>query len=424
MQKLILALLIGTVLVQCKQDKAASPAHHQSTSSERTTIHTASALYDNFGIEIGKYKVRDLKVHKNESLYILLKKLGFTSKQIYSTTQKAKKRIDIYAFRPGQPYRAYFSKDTNQLEKMVWEPDNLRFVTFNWNVDSLQISRATRIERLKTKSIHGTIHSSLYNAISDANARNKLVYELTNILAWQIDFTTLRKGDSFRILYNNKFVDGDYYDVGKVLAIELKHRGDTFLAYYFNEGKFDGYYDEKGHSVEKALLKIPFKYDQRISSHFNPHRMNPVLHRRMPHKGVDYAAPYGTPVLATGKGVVLEAHYGGAAGNIVKIRHNSTFTTAYMHLSKFASGIHHGVHVNQGQVIGYVGATGRVTGTNLHYGVFKNGKAVNPLTLHLPPAKSLPQKYMPAFKKVRGRLNKELFEETPHPTDSLSADVH
>jgi murein DD-endopeptidase MepM/ murein hydrolase activator NlpD len=407
--KLVFLLLTGICLVQCTKQEPPGPAAMQPDSVRTASIISVRSLLDDFGIKRHKYTIRDFKVQKNESLYVLLTKLGFTPQQIYHIAQKAKDIIDPKAFRPGQPYRAYFSKKNHAVKKLVWQLNDLDYVTFNWQADSLQIYRASRIETQKVKTIHGVIHSSLYDAVSDDESRAKLVYELTNIMAWQIDFTTLRPGDTFKMVYEKNYVDGRFYDTGKILAITLKNLGKTYRVYHFRDGKFDGYFNAKGHSVQKALLKTPFKYDERISSRFNPHRMNPVLHRVMPHKGVDYAAPYGTPVLSTGKGTVLEAHYVGAAGNIVKIRHNKTFVTAYMHLSKFASGIHRGVHVNQGQVIGYVGATGRVTGTNLHYGVFKNGRAVNPLTLDLPSAKSIPKKLMPAFKKTMAGLNKKLF---------------
>ncbi|HLR77182.1 MAG TPA: peptidoglycan DD-metalloendopeptidase family protein, partial [Balneolaceae bacterium] len=179
-------------------------------------------------------------------------------------------------------------------------------------------------------------------------------------------------------------------------------------AYKFKHGEFDGYFDQDGNSVQKALLKTPFKYDYRISSHFSHNRLNPVTHKHMPHTGTDYAAPKGTPVRATGDGVVIRAGYAGAAGNMVKIRHNSTYKTAYMHMNRFASGIRKGVHVKQGQVIGYVGSTGRSTGYHLHYSVYKNGTAVNSLTLELPSSRSVPDNLMDEFKKERNRLNKKL----------------
>jgi murein DD-endopeptidase MepM/ murein hydrolase activator NlpD len=419
MYRFLLVLVIAVCLVQCQKQSPAVPAYPRPDSVSQASIFPAATIFNPFGDNIRKYKVQKFKVRKNGSLYMMLKKLGLSSGQIHHIAQKAKKIVDFQAFRPGQHCRAFFSTKNHSLKKLVWQPNDLQYVTFSWLGDSLQISRASRIETRQTKTISGTIQSSFYNAVSDDDSRDKLVYDLTDILAWEIDFTTLRKGDSFQILYNKNYVGGKFFDTGRILAIELKHRGKTYSAYYFNDGKINGYYDKGGHSVQKALLKIPFKYDHRISSHFSHHRLNPVLHRYMPHKGVDYAAPVGTPVLATGKGVVLEAHYGGAAGNIVKIRHNSTYTTAYMHLHRFAKGIHRGVHVNQGQVIGYVGATGRVTGPNLHYSVYKNGKAVNPLTLKLPPAKSIPQKYMLAFKKDKNRLTRKLFAEKPVPVDSL-----
>jgi murein DD-endopeptidase MepM/ murein hydrolase activator NlpD len=419
MHKFLPVLLLAVCLVQCQKQSYSIPDHPSLDSVQSASVIPRLTFFDSFGTNTHKFKAQKFTVSKNGSLYTMLKKLDIPSRRIHHIIQKAKNVVDFQAFRPGQKYRAYFSDKDHSLKKIVWQPNALQYVTFSWLKDSLQIYRASRIKSQKTNVISGTIQSSVYNAISDAASRNKLVYDLTDILAWEIDFTTLRKGDSFRIVYNKNYVDGQFFDTGRILAIKLNHRGKTYYAYYFNNSKFEGYYDEGGHSVQKALLKMPFKYDHRITSHFNHHRLNPVTHHYMPHTGVDYGTPVGTPVLATGKGVVLEAHYGGAAGNIVKIRHNATYTTAYMHLSKFASGIHRGVHVNQGQVIGYSGATGRVTGPNLHYSVYKKGKAVNPLTLKLPPAKSISSKYMAAFQKDRNRLDRKLTGEKFAASDSL-----
>jgi len=422
MKKALLVLLVLLITVQCRQNNTKTTKTTPKRNAQ-PVVQTASLSYDNFGINTDKYHIRNYRIKKNQSLYVLLKKLGLSPKKILATSRKAKKIINLQSFRPGQKYRAYFSKKNKKLKKLIWEPNGLIFVTFSWNNGKLQISRAAHVENEKLKRISGTIHASLYNAISDQQARAQLVKIFSNILAWQVDFTTLRKGDTFKILYEKNYVGGQYYDLGKILALKLNHKGKTYYAYHFHKGKLNGYFDKHGNSVQKSMLKTPFKYDERISSRFNPHRFNPVLHRYMPHNGVDFAAPYGTPVLSVGNGRVLEAHYGGPAGNIVKIRHNSTFTTVYMHLCRFAHGIHRGVHVKQGQVIGYVGHTGRVTGTNLHYGVYKNGKPVNPMTVNLPSAKSIPKKYMSAFKEVRDRLNQTLSVKNQNNIDSLRASL-
>lgn len=407
MRNLTLALLLIALLVQCT--KTESPSQTEPSQTDiRPRVEPVSATYDAFGINVDNYEVRDFTVKKNESLYLLLQNLDLDQQQIYRAIQKAKEIIDVRSFRPKQAYRAYVSEQDEELKKMVWEPNAVEFVTFDWQQDSLQIYRASRVVETRTKTISGTINSSLYNAISDANSRDKLVYKLSDIMAWQIDFFNLRKGDTFKILYENKYVDGEHYDVGNVKALELQHMGDTYFAYYFQDGEIDGYYDEEGRSVKKALLKAPFTYDQRISSGFNPNRFHPVLKRRRPHNGVDYAAPYGTPVLSVGDGVVSRAGYYGSAGRMVEVKYKGSYKAKYMHLSKFASGVRSGTHVKQGEVIGYVGNTGRVTGTHLHYELIRNNRPINPLTVDLPSGEPLPDQYMATFEQLRDSLNEQM----------------
>src|SRR5699024_3696195 len=205
---------------------------------------------------------------------------------------------------------------------------------FDWLQDSLRIYKASRIVNQQLEQLSGEITSSLYTALPEKPTRDKLVYEIAEILAWEIDFFNLRKGDYFNILFEKNFVDDQYYDVGEVLAIEFHHMGDTYFAYRFQHGDFDGYFDEQGNSVQKALLKTPFKYDYRISSNFGM-RFHPILKEYRGHSGTDYAAPHGTPVRSTGNGVVIAAGYSGAAGNMVKIKHNGVYKTAYMHMSDY-----------------------------------------------------------------------------------------
>lgn len=423
MRKLTLAVLLIGLLVRCTETQTPSESPAPSRSEVAATVKAVSAAYDSFGIDINQYDVRDFSVKKNESLYILLQKLNLDQAQIYQAIQKAKEIIDVRSFKPKQSYRAYLSQKDNTLEKMVWEPNAVEFVTFDWEQDSVEISRASRVVTTKTKSISGTITSSLYNAISDKNARDKLVYKLSDIMAWQVDFFNLRKGDTFKILYENKYVEGEHIDVGEIKALELKHMGDTYYAYYFQNDEIEGYYDEEGKSVQKALLKAPFTYDQRISSGFNPNRFHPVLKRRRPHNGVDYAAPYGTPVLSVGDGTVTRAGYYGSAGRMVEVKYYGPFKAKYMHLSKFAKGVRSGTHVKQGEVIGYVGNTGRVTGTHLHYELIRNNRPINPLTIDLPSSESIPQKYMAAFLEVRNRLNDEMIGKLPQAADTASVTV-
>lgn len=368
--------------------------------------------YDSFGMPIDSLIVGDHKVQRNESLYLILRKFNFSPRQIYQVTQKAKALVNVRNFRPGQYYRTYTSAadSAEYLSRLVWQPNAVDYVVFEWNDDpeTIDIYKASKTLNTRRDVVSGEISHSLYEVIAEEGYSTRLAYELSDVFAWQIDFFRLRKGDDFRVLHENRYVDGEFLGMGRILAAEFTHRNETYRAYYFSHEEVEGYFDEEGQSVQKALLKAPFKYNQRISSGFSHNRFHPVLKRNVPHYGVDYAAPYGTPVLSVGDGTVTEARYRGANGNIVQVRHNDTYRTAYLHLKGFASGIRPGVHVRQGQVIGYVGNTGRSTATHLDYRVYKNDRPVNPLTLDLPAADSVPGEYMSKFNEVRNALDQEV----------------
>lgn len=408
-----LFLLLLFITASCHENFD-NPEQSEGSVAEIQTVHydQKEEELDSFGFRVDALKVEDHKVQRNESLYLILQKLDFSPQQIYQITQKAEKFINPRNFKPGQNYRTYSIPSTDNPEsvkRIIWQPNAIEYVVFDWTRnDSLEIYRASKVLNTERAVASGEISSSLYEAIAEEGNSPLLTYEMAEIFAWQIDFFGLRRGDSFRVLYESKYVDENFLGVGRILAAEFTHRGETYRAYRFSKDDLDGYYDEEGRSVQKALLKAPFKYNQRISSHFSHNRFHPVLKRNMPHHGVDYAAPYGAPVLSVGDGTVLEAQYRGANGNIVKIRHNSTYETAYLHLKGFAKGIHAGAKVKQGQVIGYVGNTGRSTGTHLDYRVYKNNRPVNPLTLDLPPSESIPEEYMSEFEQVRDSLDKEI----------------
>lgn len=373
------------------------------------TDSTVSYTYDSYGLQVDSLEIEDHRVQRNESLYVILDKFDFSPQQIYSITQKVRHFVDIKGIKPGQKYRTYTRSDNPEsISQMVWQSNSLDYVVLDWQDDSLRIFKAARPLKSETVAASGTIENSLYQTISDQGASRLLAYKMAEIFAWQINFFGLRDGDSFKVLYNKQFIDGEYYGVGDVLAAEFVHRGETFRAYKFNHEKISGYFTDTGASVQKALLKAPFKFSQRVSSHFSHRRYHPILKRYMPHYGVDFAAPYGTPVLAVGDGTVTEAQHRGANGNIIKVSHNETYRTAYLHLKGFASGIYRGAKVKQGQIIGYVGNTGRSTGTHLDYRLYRNNRPVNPLTVDLPSSESIPDSLMDAFKKVRDELDREM----------------
>jgi len=237
-----------------------------------------------------------------------------------------------------------------------------------------------------------------------------LALELSDIFAWTIDFFAIQKGDRFRVIYDEQFVDSTSIGIGEIYAVQFDHYSEPNYAFRFLQDDRYDYFDEKGTSLRKAFLKAPLKFS-RISSRFSSGRMHPVLRIRRPHHGVDYAAPKGTPVMSIGDGtVVAKAYQKGGGGNYLKIKHNSVYTTTYMHLSGYAKGIASGSRVKQGQVIGYVGATGLATGPHLDFRVAKNGSLVDPLKVKAPPVEPVKEENMARYNQVKDSLLNELLK--------------
>lgn len=256
---------------------------------------------------------------------------------------------------------------------------------------------------IKTETIKAAVDSSVYQSLLDENKDPRLAVMLSEIFAWQMDFAySVQKGDSFEIIYEARYLNGEYKMPGRILAAKFVNSGDAYYAYYFKSDKSpEGYYDENGNSVEKIFLKFPLQYKY-ISTRFTYWRVDPVTGAHEPHRAVDFAAPYGTPVVAIGDGTVIDAGYRPLYGNKVVIRHNEEYTTTYGHFEKIAKGVRTGARVKQGQIIGYVGATGLATGPHLHYEVRKFGALVNPLSINPPAGKPLNPADKDAFNKIKG----------------------
>lgn len=377
---------------------------------------------DKYGIPIDSVEVQNHTIKRNESLYVILDNYDFSPQEIYSITQKASNLIDFGSIKPGQKYRTYVRADsTKDLSKILLRADATDYVVLDWQQDSLNVYKAARPLKRKLTATSGTIDNSLYQTISSQGESHLLANRLANIFAWEINFFGLRPGDSFKVLYDKQYIDDEFYSVGDVKAAEFIHRGKSYKAYKFDHEHARGFFTEDGESVQKALLQAPFKFSQRVSSNFSNSRYHPILKKRVPHYGVDYAARPGTPVLSVGDGTVTEARYRGANGNIVKITHNATYRTAYLHLQGFARGIERGVEVNQGDIIGYVGSTGRATGPHLHYSLYKNNRPVNSRTVELPSSEAIPDSLMDEFAKVRDKLDRQLREKLQ--TDDKQAPI-
>jgi murein DD-endopeptidase MepM/ murein hydrolase activator NlpD len=336
-------------------------------------------------------------VKKNESIYTILNSFDVEAGVIQQLDIQSRGIFESKSIKPGQKYLVYRNPNTQNINRFILHLNLVNYIVFDWSTDVNVFKGAKEIEKVQVVT-EGVITSSLYEALQVNGDNPILGNKLSDIFGWQVDFFNLKPNDSYSFIYEQRYVEGEPFGIGEIIAANFSHNGTDYDAYYFETHERSGYFNQFGESIQKALLKAPFKYSQRISSGYSHSRFHPVLKKRMPHYGIDYAAPLGTPVISVGDGVVIEARYRGANGNIVKIKHNSTYTTAYLHLNGFAQGIRPGTKVKQGQTIGYVGRTGRVTGVHLDYRIYKNNQPVNPLNIEIPSSEALKDEDLASFK--------------------------
>ncbi|MDZ7757584.1 M23 family metallopeptidase [Rhodohalobacter sp.] len=362
-------------------------------------------------------QIEESAIRRNESLYTILRKHDIDPQTIYNIQQKATGIINLRRMIPGQKYRIY--KNEGEAFAMVWHQSKVNYAIINW-LDDIHVETGMVPINKEEAKVTGVITSSLYETVVDAGVSRRLGAELADVFGWEIDFFGLRSGDHFKVIYENLYANGEYLGIGDIIAAEFQHRGRVYKAYYFENESRRGFFNENGDSMQKELLKAPFRYSQRISSNFSNSRFHPILNQRRPHYGTDYAAPTGTPIISVGEGVVIEAQRRGGNGNIVQIRHNNSYKTAYLHLNGFAPGIRQGAKVEQGQVIGYVGQTGLATGPHLCYRLYVDDRPVNSITVDLPAADSLEEKYYEEFRHVVDTLDSRLNELKLKPEIALN----
>ncbi len=343
-------------------------------------------------------------VGKNSSFFDLMLACELSPEEIKDIEREAKEVYDFRRIYPGQEYQLYKGADGN-LERLTFVISDEHFIEVTKKGDEMAAERREYPFEVHQRTASGIITHSLFMSLQEQNLPLELGAKLTDIFAWDIDFfTDVHKNDYFRLIYEEKTRHDGLTKIGKIIAAEFNTKGESHYAFLFeNEAGFSDYFDAQGKSLRKQLLKAPLSYT-RISSSFSRRRYHPVLHHYSPHLGIDYAAPAGTPVMATGDGTVITATRNKANGKYVKIRHNNGYISYYLHLSRFGPGVKSGVKVKQGQVIGYVGSTGYATGPHLDYRVNTNGRFVNPRSLKLPPAKPVTDENMIAFFELRERF--------------------
>ena len=385
----VLTAMVLAVSVSCgKREKSSDADAHV---ADTDTLVNVGPM----GFDQDSLTVKEGVVKSGQFFSTLLGSLGMNAQDAYNLTQACDTVFDVKTLRVGQSYKAYYSTE-DKLEYLVYDRDRMSCVVFDCTSPFDAWVYVKPVE-FRDRYADVTISSSLWNDMLAADVSPLLILSLSDIYAWTVDFFGLQKGDRFRVLYQEKLCDGNVIAVDTVRYAVFSHNGEDFPAIMFDQK--DGgniWWNEKGESMRKAFLKAPLKYS-RISSGFSYARRHPVTRKVQPHTGVDYAAPKGTPVMTIGDGVITSMKYEGAGGNTVRIRHNSVYSTAYLHLSKYGKGLKVGQRVRQGDVIGYVGSTGRSTGPHLDFRVWKNGSPINPLKMDSPPAEPLKAEFKDEF---------------------------
>lgn len=376
---LSLVIILGLILMvkRCTSEGYANIASAGLPDLEAATrlehiIHKQNQTM--FDIPVADYSIEEGEIESGQTFSKLLNgKYNVNIAVINQLIEKCKGKFELRDLRAGKPYAAFMRDDsTSTLEYLIYEKSRTEFITFSL-ADSLYVQSTKRDVTTEECYVEGAVESTLYASVGGALA-NKLadIYEST------IDFTTIQKGDKYRILYEVQYIDTLQIGIGKVYGVEFSNRGKPFIAIRYEQGETVGYWDENGNSMKKAFLRAPLSFKARVSSKFGV-RVHPIKRVRQQHNGIDYAAPKGTPVIAVADGVISRKGWdGGGGGNMIWIRHSKGLESGYLHLSRYANGVNSGTRVRKGQVIGYVGSTGRSTGPHLDYRIKVNGKYINP----------------------------------------------
>lgn len=359
-----------------------------------------------YGFALDTFQVIEGTVKNGEFLADILFRNHVDYPSIDQLVKNAEGTFDFRHFRADKDYMVLTKDSTQRADYLIYEPSVYEYIVFHLK-DQMEVRKVEKEITTERKVAAGSIESSLWNAMVDNGMSFELTARMEDALQWSIDFHHIQKGDAFKLVYDQNYIEGEPVGVGTVHAAYYKNLENEYYSVYYPEGKHEGYYDLEGRPMKSSFLKSPVKYS-RISSYYNLNRFHPILKRRRPHFGTDYAAPYGTPIYAVGNGVVTRASYTKGNGNFVKIKHDDTYETQYLHMQKFAQGIGVGVHVKQGQVIGYVGSTGLATGPHVCFRFWQNGRQVNHLKLNFPPPEPIPAEEIPEFKKLRDQYLAQL----------------
>ncbi len=360
-----------------------------------------------YGMIVDDYLLIEDKIKRNQLLGDILTEYKVPAKLINDLSSVSRQIFDVRKIAPDKKYTLICRQDSMRTVKaLVYEPNPIEYVVLKFD-DSLSVDLCKREVSTVEKSISGVIKFNLSETIEALGISHELTNKFVDIFAWQVDFQRLQKGDKFKLIYEEKQVEGVSVGINRISAVYFEHFNTPYYAFPFDQGEGVDFFDEEGKSMRKALLKYPIEFT-RISSRYSGRRFHPVTKVYKAHLGTDFAAPTGTPIRSVGDGTVEEAQYKSNNGNYVKVKHNGTYTTQYLHMSGIAPGVRAGTRVRQGQIIGYVGSTGLATGPHLCYRFWKNGVQVDALQVELPPSEPIKKEFVSSFEKVKVELTSRL----------------
>lgn len=409
--KLVLIFITALVLNACKKNTSQASAD----ALEEKIVQPIPKI--KYGYDYNLYEAKEFKIKRGDTFGAILEQNGIDYPEVYTILQVIKKsEVNIRKLKIGKPYTLLFTKDSvPQAHAFIYHPGVESYDVIQLK-DSLYAKKVKKPVRVVELQATGVIASSLYDTMNASGYNSNLTYYLADVYAWTIDFNRLAKGDRFKVIYTERFVD-DSISIGveKIKAAYFEHRNKPLYAFEFKTDSIKGivdYFDDNAKNLRRAFLKAPVSFS-RISSRYNLKRRIAYYGRVKPHKGTDYAAAVGTPIMATANGTVTKANYSRGNGNYVKIKHNSTYATQYLHMKRRKVRV--GQYVKQGDVIGWVGMTGNTSGPHVCYRFWKNGRQVDPFRQKLPEAKPISKKLKDQFltyiEPVKTQLNCLSFEE-------------
>ena len=406
MKKFSILLFVLLIVTSCGNDNQGDDE-----SSSSNTAASKPKIIHEFGYTLNNYKVIKDTIKKGESFGIILDRHHVYYPKINAIAKKIKDTFDVRRIRAGIPYMILASKDTlEKAEVFIYKNTKASATIVDFKDSTIIAYKYRKPIKIIEKEVAGKIYSTLSEAMDSLHLNPNLTYNVADIYAWTLDFGKLQRGDQFKLIYEEKFIDDSVFvGYGKVKAALFDHNNRDFYAYRFvpdSIKKIPEYYDDQGNMLRSQFLRSPIKFQYRVSSRFNLRRKIAYYGRVKPHKGTDFAAKVGTPIMATANGKVTESRRKGGNGNYVKIRHNNTYSTQYLHMSRRK--VKRGQYVKQGDIIGYVGMTGNTSGPHVCYRFWKNGRQVDPFKQKLPAAKPLKKSLKPSYLKFIKPLEAQL----------------